>query len=500
MRIILINPPQTVLTGRPSVPYNILTLGTYLDNLGHDVKLVDFLVNENVDINKRYRNKKQINLSDRFWKKNVLQLEAFETVLRSFQPDLIGISIGLTESYYHSQVIIKKCKEILSDVPIVVGGNHATFSINEIFSQNDVDIVVKNDGRKPLELILNLIKNNELKHNNLKKIFNIAYKYDGKIIETEFNYSYLLNYFPNNYDLLPIDHYYESIILLSLICPYKCPFCSAGRYYNPNYKPPIDNILEEIEHLTSLDIDVGFGDNTFTLNKKLVNELFEKIKQRGLNFKWRTTTRIDQINRELLLKMKEAGCTGLLFGLETLHDDILKIINKRITYQQIKKAVKLTKEMGIDVISSFIIGLPFQTPDHLIDQINRMEELDIINKNLTMGWLVPFKGTEFYNNPEKYQLKIITNNYYFYSFRFPVVETPYLPFEKAVETFQIISFQLAEKIDPSFANLYKGYSFLGYFLDQLKGWKKWWVRKGWDLPAYDDLYLLKLEKEIQKYT
>lgn len=226
--------------------------------------------------------------------------------------------------------------------------------------------------------------------------------------------------------------------------------------------------------------------------------MFKKIKERKLEFEWKTTTRVDQINREILLEMKNSGCNDLFFGFETLHNYLLKIINKKNTYDQIKKAIKITREVGINVISSFILGLPFQTINHIFDQYKKMEQLGLIDKNLTMGWLVPFKGKEFYNNPNKYQLKSLTKDYYFYSLRFPIVETPHLSFSEAIKAFEFISIQIAKKIDPRWADLFEGQPVLEFFLKQLMNWIRWWKRNGWKLPDPDEKYLNNLENELNK--
>ncbi|MHA1268437.1 MAG: B12-binding domain-containing radical SAM protein [Candidatus Helarchaeota archaeon] len=499
MKVLLLNPPYTVLSGRPCIPYNILTVGSYLDKLRHEVRIYDMLVAGDDRIYRKYHENKERSFPKRFWKKSVSNLDNFKLFLKKFNPDVIGISISLTETYYHSKEIIRLCNESIPNSIIVVGGNHATFNINELFKENNIDIVIKNDGRRPLELILSLLEKNELTPANLKKINNIAFKLDEKIVETEFNKSYLLNYYPINYDLINIEYYKDAVILLSLICPYKCPFCSAASYYNPNYTPPLENIMDEIEFLVLNNIEIGFGDNTFTLNKKLINQLFNKIKERKLEFEWKTTTRIDQINDELLEKMKKAGCKGLLFGIETLHDDLLEIINKYITFDQIEKAIKLTRKFELEIIPSFILGLPFQTKKHLFDQCKKMDQLGLLNKNLSMGWLVPFKGTEFYNNSEKYKLSLLTNNYYFYSFRFPVIETPYLSFSQAIETFEEISSEILKKIDFRIYEMYKDQSFMNIFLDELIKWRNWWVRNGWNLSEFDHKYLNKLKNEISNY-
>jgi hypothetical protein len=60
--------------------------------------------------------------------------------------------------------------------------------------------------------------------------------------------------------------------------------------------------------------------------------------------------------------MKDAGCVALGYGVETGSDRLLKLIKKGITTNQIRRAMTITRELGFEHVSLFLMtSLPGQT-------------------------------------------------------------------------------------------------------------------------------------------
>ena len=69
--------------------------------------------------------------------------------------------------------------------------------------------------------------------------------------------------------------------------------------------------------------------------------------QEKLNLKWFCNARINLMDKEVLLKMKEAGCLGFVLAIESGNDRIRnEILNKGISKEQIYHAFKISKEIG----------------------------------------------------------------------------------------------------------------------------------------------------------
>lgn len=207
-------------------------------------------------------------------------------------------------------------------------------------------------------------------------------------------------------------------------CPYSCVFCVRAFGQRRRFRS-VQSVLGEIERNVE---DFGcesicFVDETFMFDLKWCNELFEQMIKRGLNRKitWSCSTRVNNVSPELFSLMRKAGCYYVFFGLESGDDAILKTIKKRITIDQIRKAVRWAKEAGLVCVGSFIIGLPGETGETVNKNIELAKELDLYS--ITFPIAVPFPGTELRKMAEnnEYGMRILSNDWDDYGKQYPGV-------------------------------------------------------------------------------
>ena len=117
-------------------------------------------------------------------------------------------------------------------------------------------------------------------------------------------------------------------------------------------------------------------------------------------------TRLD-LGRELLDEMYRAGFRDLFFGCESGNDSTLKIITKGISTSQIESTVRMALEIGFEVVTcSFVINLPFETPEKARNTIAFAKKLKGMGATILAHSLVLYPGSEVSNNPEKYNLTL----------------------------------------------------------------------------------------------
>jgi anaerobic magnesium-protoporphyrin IX monomethyl ester cyclase len=168
-------------------------------------------------------------------------------------------------------------------------------------------------------------------------------------------------------------------------------------------------ILDEIQSLLEMGFgQINFADDFFTVNKKRVKDICAEIKTRNLNFGWSIFARADSVNRDILQTMKDAGCHTVLFGIESGNQEMLDRINKRIKLDQIRQAVALCKEVGMRVFGSFIVGLPGETRETLLDSHALAQELDVF---YGYHFLSPFPGTTVKEKIGDYDLQLLTQDW-----------------------------------------------------------------------------------------
>jgi radical SAM superfamily enzyme YgiQ (UPF0313 family) len=89
----------------------------------------------------------------------------------------------------------------------------------------------------------------------------------------------------------------------------------------------------------------------------------DTLVKKKLKFEWICSARVDTITKTMIARMAASGCTLIRYGIESGNQSSLDCINKGITLEQIKDAVKLTRESQIRTVGSFMLGLPGETPE-----------------------------------------------------------------------------------------------------------------------------------------
>ena len=91
-------------------------------------------------------------------------------------------------------------------------------------------------------------------------------------------------------------------------------------------------------------------------------------------------TRADCISDECLNYLKELNKKTFLsveLGLQTIHDDTAKLINRCHTLKQFEDTYKKLKNAGIEVVVHIINGLPFENEDMMLETAKYINKIDV---------------------------------------------------------------------------------------------------------------------------
>ena len=299
------------------------------------------------------------------------------------------------------------------NIPVVWGGVHPTFNPHQTLENENIDVVVIDEGDMTfLELIEKFGKNE-----SLKDVLGIAYKEDGKIIiNPRRPLIEDLDSLPNlPYELIDTKKYYgfdpdngEASIALSTSrgCPFKCTFCYDTNFFGNKFRAfsakrtieIIKNIVEKFKIK-----NIYFQDDNFATNLKRYKDIVDLMLQENLDIKWGVLgIRIDTLqimDHELLAKTAKAGCTNLNSGIESGSERILKLIRKGITIHQIVDANKKLSKYPFKVKYTLINGFPTETEEEIKDTIKLALRLVKDNKNAYTSFNVymPYPGVELWN-------------------------------------------------------------------------------------------------------
>lgn len=332
--------------------------------------------------------------------------ERFEAKIREIQPDLVGIT-STTPAFGNVIKITEIIKRISPETFIVMGGPNASV-IPELALEvaPSIDVVCVGEGE---ETILELAEFIQDRTNPLKSIKGIAYREDGRIVSTALrprieNLDDLP--FPARHLLGPLNRYYfvghcyQRLPVTSMItsrgCSHHCDFCTQGVFgYRYRAQRP-ERVVSEMEHLVK-DYKIKSimtVDDTFTADRDRLIGICDLILRKKLKVAWLCYAGIQEMDKEMLVMMKKAGCFQLYYGIESGSQRILDRMNKEITLEQIRRVVKETRDAGLEVRGQFMFGYPSETREDIEDTIALSCELNI--DYAEFGVTVPLPGTKLY--------------------------------------------------------------------------------------------------------
>jgi len=403
MKILLVNPPIPAAWYNDEfyLPSSLLYLGAQLQRNGEDVEILDLKTVKN----------SQEDLSEKFYDKILL-----DTILK-FDPEIIGFGCLFSGNFPDVLRLSKLCKKNFRDIPIIAGGIHFTIYAKEILENcPSIDWIALGEAEETIVKIVDKIKR---KDNDFSDIQRFGFRKNKKIIITPGKH-YISDPdtipFPA-YDLVDLKDYYTDTsfwhnskgmpintsipIITSRSCPNQCPFCSMYMAMGPKWRARSpQNVVDEIEFLYNKYGHRHFSimDDNFSLVKSRVIEICDLIKKRGLDLQFETPNGLSlkTLDREVIDAMVSAGLVRVSLAIESGSDYIRNVVmRKNLAREKIFKVTKIIKEhKSIFTNAFFIIGMPEETQETLMDTYNMMKEIDVDKVHLMN--IVPFPSTRVY--------------------------------------------------------------------------------------------------------
>ena len=332
--------------------------------------------------------------------------------LDMFKPDLVGISMSATE---HSEglEIARLVKN--QGIATVLGGYHPTAIPNELLSHPQIDFVVRGEGETTMkELVIK---------GDAKGINGISYKESDKIIHNpDRNFIKDLDSIPfparhirrYNYSLTLIPNREYDVLTTSRGCWGRCSFCcephmnkNYQRYRSPNNV--MTEILEIVNFHKGKPLTVEITDPHFLGNPKLVEELCDLLSTHKLDIKFGIQVRPDSVAKHpnIVQKMIAVGIDSFEMGIESPNMRDIKSTYKGLKTEVHIKAVNNIKRWGGCANGTFVIGLPDQTEDEILQFPIYAKKIELTES--AYGIATPYPGTKFYDELNSQRLIFETN-------------------------------------------------------------------------------------------
>lgn len=365
-RVLLINPSQESVYGAFSVlPHPSLGLayiGTVLKKAGHWVSILD---------------------ADSMG----LTREMLMDILRDEQIEMVGV-ITVTPIYNN---VVCLCTEIKKEFPhiiTVIGGIHPTLTPMECMAPDCFDFAVKGEGEQTILDLIEAINQGC----SYSQIPGLVYREKGRVLQTgELPLIQDLDSipFPDWSLIRKLEYSYPDAlyhpvfpIFTSRGCPAACTYCQTKNIFTRKLRNrSAENIVSEMEYLVKVwgAKEIHIWDDVFTANRKVVFEVRDLMKARGLRIpiNFPNGIRADEVAPDIFAALVEMGVYQVAFGIESGNEEILETLEKGCTKSQVRNAVHWAKSAGLEVWGYFLIGAPGETKEKFEETIDFAIELDV---------------------------------------------------------------------------------------------------------------------------
>ena len=341
-------------------------------------------------------------------------IESIIDCLEREKPAFIGFSAFTSSCLIPTKRASQEIKNRVN-TPVLWGGLHSTMLPRQTLANDFIDIIAMGEGEETVVELADVLSRSNAVDRDLKKIKGIGFKQNGKLILNEPRpFIKNLDEFSLAWHLLDVEKYLYagknfyteigsklkgdrvSAMITSRGCPWQCGYCYNQAVNKRKFRfKSVPKVIEEMDFLKKHGVTtVIFEDDNFFASKNRALEII-----RAIDMPWSSTIRADYIAKwgeDFVKVLSENQCLELRIGAESGSQRILDLIKKDITVEQIKRAVELCSQYGIQTLFNFMVGVPGEKWSDVVETLDFMDELEKMSKHVSIGSpaiYIPWPGT-----------------------------------------------------------------------------------------------------------
>ena len=319
------------------------------------------------------------------------------------------VVLSVIAGYYQYQKVLKLSQAINASKqrPLFIMGGYGPTPEPEYFLKTGCDVVCLGEGEITVS---KLMENLDKKSNNLENVPGVAWLENGKLKKTpRAPLVHDLDSLPQiPYELFPMEYYrlmrmpkakptdFVFPLMSARGCSFKCTFCYR---MDPGYRVRSpENLLDEVELLyKKYKINyVAFQDDLLMSSVEHTEKVCKEFLKRQLPVKWACNGRLNYCSEELLQLMKDAGCTFINYGIESMDQTVLNNMKKGLRPDIIERGIEDTLKVGISPGLNFIFGNIGDNKETLKKAVDFLVKYDDFAQKRTIRPVTPYPGSPLY--------------------------------------------------------------------------------------------------------
>jgi anaerobic magnesium-protoporphyrin IX monomethyl ester cyclase len=342
--------------------------------------------------------------------------DAFRAELEQRRPDVTGLTM-MSVDYNPVMEAIDIIKDVNPSIITVVGGPHPTLVLDEVVANPRIDYIVTHEAEITFPKLLAAIERGQPPKERVlvgeRPDLDAIPFVDRELFLDEWR---RCSYAPDSPEVAFVPELPPPFltIIAGRGCIYNCNFCQpAERLIFGRFRQrSVSSVIEELKLLLAKYhfASFMFHDDCLTNDREWVAEFCQTYKWEGFTQPFFCQSRADIIVRheELVELMADAGCRGYFIGFESGSDRVLRFLRKGTTREVNLKAAQVCRKYGISVWANYMLGLPTETKEEMMETISMLKEID--PDYYSPAFYTPHPGSDLYTYCIENDLSLITSH------------------------------------------------------------------------------------------
>jgi len=329
------------------------------------------------------------------------------------RPGLVGFSVVTTQFAYAVEWA-RAIKEALPDLPIVIGGVHATMDPAGCLETGAFDYVCVGEGEEAVVELAGALEEGR----PATSIRNVWARDGADIVKNPVRpFTPLENLPEKDYSVFDFQRMIDAKdgwvgLMASRGCPFRCSYCFNHRMVELYSRDTglcagelgyvrhhgVDELLGEIEMLLSNYENIRtfiFDDDLFTFDKGYVGEFCRRYREMT-DVPFVCNAHVRFFDEEIARTLKEGGCRIVKFGLESGSERVRRdVMHRYMTTAEIRKAFAAAAAAGLHSSAFVMMGLPGETRAEMDETVELLAGIE--PGRFRWAIFFPFVNTDAYD-------------------------------------------------------------------------------------------------------